>query len=323
MKRIPLKDTERYRVERFKQGKKAERQLAWLKSRKAGVGGSDMSTILGLNRYATPYALWLEKTGRTEPEDISDKWAVVKGKALEKELRRRFKAEHPEMLVTDGTDKQFISREKPYLRASLDGILQREDGSFGILEIKTAGGRRAGDWHDEDGNLRIPPYYLAQVEFYALVTGWTGGVVYAAIGDDEPVEIPFTADEEDMAAIDKAATEFWQHVTDGTPPELTGVDVDLAQSDLQPEGWEQSEDSELEDLLNRISQYKTEETSAKKARTACENRVKALIGADREGFITPDWKAGYSTIHYKAQEAKPAKAAYDIRRFIIKPIKHK
>ena len=41
MKRIPLKDTERYTLERFKQGKKTERHLAWLKSRKAGVGGSD------------------------------------------------------------------------------------------------------------------------------------------------------------------------------------------------------------------------------------------------------------------------------------------
>lgn len=225
MKRIPLKDTERYTVERFKQGKKTERHLAWLKSRKAGVGGSDMSTILGLNSFKTPYELWLEKTGRVEPEDISDKWAIVKGNALENELRKRFRAQHSELLVTDGTDKQFISREKPYLRASLDGILQKENGDFGILEIKTASSRRAGDWHDEDGNLRIPPYYLAQVEFYALVTGWTWGYVYAAIGDDEPVEIPFKADVEDMAAIDEAAADFWHFVTTGTPPQLTAGDV--------------------------------------------------------------------------------------------------
>jgi predicted phage-related endonuclease len=67
MKRIPLKDTERYTLERFRQCKKTERHLAWLKSRKAGVGGSDMSTILGLNAFKTPYDLWLEKTGRAEP----------------------------------------------------------------------------------------------------------------------------------------------------------------------------------------------------------------------------------------------------------------
>ncbi len=252
MKRIPLKGTERCTVERFQQRKKTERHLAWLKSRKAGVGGSDMSTILGLNSFKTPYELWLEKTGRVEPDDISDKWAVIRGNALENELRKRFRAQHPEMLVTDGTDKQFVSREKPYLRASLDGILQREDGSFGILEIKTAGNRRSGDWHDKDGNLRIPPYYLAQVEFYCWVTGWTWGYVYAAIGDDEPVEIPFTADMEDMAAIDKAAADFWRFVTDDVPPALTGSrDVQQAFPEPTPDIVDESEDDDLYDLLAR------------------------------------------------------------------------
>lgn len=321
MKRIPLKDTERYTVERF-HGTREEREHAWLKSREHGVGGSDMSTILGLNKYKTAYQLWMEKTGRVEPEDISDKWAVVKGNTLEKELRRRFRKLHPEWIITDGTDKQFILKDKPYMRASLDGIIQTPEG-FGVLEIKTASHYRAADWHDGDGNLQAPVYYLTQIMYYMLVTDWKFAIIYADIDEGEPVEIRVERDEEDIQTINRAVDEFWRCVTDNTPPELVGTDVDMAQTDLQPEGWEQSEDSELEDLLNRISQYKTEETSAKKARTACENRVKALIGADREGFITPDWKAGYSTIHYKAQEAKPAKAAYDIRRFIIKPIKHK
>ena len=203
-----------------------------------------------------------------EPEDISDKWAVIRGNALENELRKRFRANHPEMLVTDGTDKQFIMRGKPYLRASLDGILQREDGSFGILEIKTASNRRAGDWHDDDGNLRIPPYYLAQVEFYALVTGWTWGVVYAAIGDDEPVEIPFKADVEDMAAIDKAAADFWRFVTTGTPPQLTGGDVQKAFPEPTPDIVDESDDDDLYDLLARY-----ESTS---------NRAKELTNEQKE-----------------------------------------
>lgn len=320
MKRVPLKDTDRYTVERFRQLTKADRHAAWLESRGQGVGGSDMGSILGLNSYKTPYALWLEKTGRVEAEDISGKWAVVKGNALESELRKRFRAQHPELLVTDGTDKQFISRGKPYLRASLDGILQKEDGSLGILEIKTANHHRSADWHDKDGNPVIPPYYLAQVEFYALVTGWTWGYVYAAIGDDDPVAIPFQSDVEDMAAIDKAATDFWHFVTDDIPPALTAADVDSTQTQDQPEGYEQVEDSEIDDLLNRIARYKAEETGAKTSRTACENRLKELIGTDRQGVITTDWKAGYSTIHYKAKPAKPATDAYDIRRFTIRQL---
>lgn len=318
MKRIPLKDTERYQIERFKQCKQAERHLAWLKSRKAGVGGSDMSTILGLNSFKTPYDLWLEKTGRVEPEDISDKWAVVKGNALENELRKRFRAQHPEMLVTDGTDKQFISREKPYLRASLDGILQGEDGSFGILEIKTASNRRAGDWHDEDGNLRIPPYYLAQVEFYALVTGWTWGYVYAAIGDDEPVEIPFEADVEDMAAIDKAAADFWHFVATGTPPQLTGGDVQKAFPEPTPDIVEADSDDGLYDLLAKLESTGNQLKDLKAEQKALQEQVIVRIGS-HTGIRCGNLQATYKPMIRK--EYTVAATAY--RKFALKTIEDK
>lgn len=319
MKRIPLKDTERYTVERFKQGKKTERHLAWLKSRKAGVGGSDMSTILGLNSFKTPYELWLEKTGRVEPEDISDKWAVIKGNALENELRKRFRAKHPEMLVTDGTDKQFIARERPYLRASLDGILQREDGSFGILEIKTASNRRAGDWHDDDGNLRIPPYYLAQVEFYALVTGWTWGVMYAAIGDDEPVEIPFKADVEDIAAIAAAAADFWRFVTTDTPPQLTTVgDVQKAFPEPTPDIVDESDDDDLYDLLARYESTSNRAKELTNEQKALQEQIILRIGS-HTGVRCGNLQATYKPTTRKEYVVK----ATTYRKFAFKSIEEK
>lgn len=318
MKRIPLKDTERYQIERFKQCKQAERHLAWLKSRKAGVGGSDMSTILGLNSFKTPYELWLEKTGRVEPEDISDKWAIVKGNALENELRKRFRAQHPEMIVTDGTDKQFIMRAKPYLRASLDGILQREDGSFGILEIKTAGNRRAGDWHDEDGNLRIPPYYLVQVEFYMLVTGWTWGYVYAAIGDDEPVEIPFQADVEDMAAIDKAAADFWRFVTTDTPPQLTGSDVQKAFPEPTPDIVDESDDDDLYALLAQYGSAIRMLQDMKAAQKKLQEQIILRIGS-HTGVRCGNLQATYKPMIRKEYTVK----ACQYRKFTFKTIEDK
>lgn len=318
MKRIPLKDTERYQIERFKQCKQAERHLAWLKNRKAGVGGSDMSTILGLNSFKTPYELWLEKTGRVEPEDISDKWAIVKGNALENELRKRFRAQHPEMIVTDGTDKQFIMRAKPYLRASLDGILQREDGSFGILEIKTAGNRRAGDWHDEDGNLRIPPYYLVQVEFYMLVTGWTWGYVYAAIGDDEPVEIPFQADVEDMAAIDKAAADFWRFATTDTPPQLTGSDVQKAFPEPTPDIVDESDDDDLYALLAQYGSAIRMLQDMKAAQKKLQEQIILRIGS-HTGVRCGNLQATYKPMIRKEYTVK----ACQYRKFTFKTIEDK
>lgn len=176
-------------VHRFRQHTKKERESAWHAFRALGVGGSDMSTILGLNPYSTPYDLWLEKTNRQQPEDISGKWAIVKGNALEVELRRRFRQLHPEYQVIDGTDISLVSKQHPLMHASLDGFVYDEaSDSWGILEIKTANANRGRtDWHDETGELVAPMYYMAQVTHYMAVTGFTWGVFYADIGESEPV----------------------------------------------------------------------------------------------------------------------------------------
>ena len=48
----------------------------WHLRRRLGIGGSEIGTILGLNKYQTPFDLWLIKTGRKTPDDLSDKPAI-------------------------------------------------------------------------------------------------------------------------------------------------------------------------------------------------------------------------------------------------------
>lgn len=165
-----LADCDAFHVLRFKHRTRAERHEAWAAQRMLGVGGSDLSTILGLNKYATPYGLWLEKTGREQSADISGKWAIVKGNALETALRARFRDLHQEWECYDGSDKSLVSNTHPCMHASLDGILYDETRGHGVLEIKTANAHRgATDWHDTDGNLMIPDYYMAQVTHLSLI----------------------------------------------------------------------------------------------------------------------------------------------------------
>ena len=204
---------------------KESRHQAWLSFRTEGVGGSDMSTILGFNTYKTPYELWLEKTGRQEPEDISGRWAIIKGNALEVELRRRFRQLHPEFQVIDGTDISLVSDAHPVMHASLDGFIYDEaSDSWGILEIKTANANRGRtDWHDDAGELIAPAYYVAQVTHYMAVTGFRWGYFYADIGEAEPVEVRFERDEDDVDAIIHAAEDFWGFVARDEMPALTIV----------------------------------------------------------------------------------------------------
>lgn len=303
---------------------KASREAEWLKFRTQGIGGSDMSTILGLNTFATPCDLWLEKTGRKEHADISDKWAVVKGNTLEKALRDRFKALHPELVVIDGTDVSLVSKAHPCMHASLDGLIYDPDSdSYGVLEIKTANANRGRtDWHDKDGNLVAPDYYTAQVMHYLAVTGFTFGYFYADIGEPEPVEIRFERDEQDITTVINAAEEFWTYVQTDQMPQLTGTDVDRVQEQQPyPEGFEQVEDSDFDQLSALYDSYAQAESDARKSKAKIADRLKQLVGGDREGLISHHWQVGYRTIHYKEQAARPAKPAYDQRRFYVKQLK--
>jgi len=61
-----------------------------LDERRHGIGGSDAGAILGVNPYRTPLQVWLEKTGKAEPDDLSDNEAVTWGNVLEDTIAREY-----------------------------------------------------------------------------------------------------------------------------------------------------------------------------------------------------------------------------------------
>lgn len=298
---------------------KAGREAAWHAFRAKGVGGSDMSTILGLNQWATPYDLWLEKTGRRAPEDISGKWAIVKGNALEIELRRRFRTLHPELITVDGTDISVASDAHPCMHASLDGWLyDPESDSFGVLEIKTANASRGRmDWHDENGELRIPDYYAAQVTHYLAVTGFTWGYVYADIGEAEPIEARFERDEQDVKAVTNAAEEFWGYVQRDEMPMLTASDVAKAYPE-PAEGVETVDDDSTYLLLGQYASAQARLKEAKEDVAALKDAIIVMIG-DRQGVRCGDLEATYKPYTRKAYTR--VVEATSGRRFAFKELK--
>ena len=54
---------------------------AWLAERRKTIGGSDAAGIVGLSRYATPYTVWADKTGRLPEQE--DNEAMRQGRDLE------------------------------------------------------------------------------------------------------------------------------------------------------------------------------------------------------------------------------------------------
>lgn len=72
---------------------------AWLEKRKGSIGGSEAACIVGMNPYMNNVELWEYKTGRKQPEDISDKPYVKYGTEAEQYLRALFALDYPGLTV--------------------------------------------------------------------------------------------------------------------------------------------------------------------------------------------------------------------------------
>lgn len=145
-----------------------ENRDEWLNGRGITVGGSDASSIVGMNPYKTNVDLWEEKTGRKVPEDISDKPYVKYGIEAEHLLRELFKLDFPQYKVMYEENNMFNNPKYPLAHYSADGWLIDENGKFGLLEIKTSNilqSQQKEKWRD-----RIPDNYYIQLLHGMMVT---------------------------------------------------------------------------------------------------------------------------------------------------------
>lgn len=154
----------------------------WLEIRKGRIGGSSIGTILGYNKYQTPYELWKELIGRDIPKDISDKPCIIRGKTAEKPLIELYRVLNPSKNVVEGNQVVYQSEENPRFIANPDGFVDDDT----ILEIKTASIKDWEEWKDQ-----IPMSYYCQVMWYMWIMKRPKAVLFAMIekisfDDSEP-----------------------------------------------------------------------------------------------------------------------------------------
>ena len=197
----------------------------WLQNRKR-IGGSDASAIMGRNPYKTNIELWQEKTGRTFPEDISDKPYVKYGIAAEEHLRALFALDHPEYTVCYEENNIWLNDRMPWAHASLDGWLIDKEGRNGIWECKSTNFLQS--LQKEKWKQQIPDNYYVQILHYLMVTEFDFAILKAQLKYDFGEEIylqtrhyPIERSEvqEDIDYLMQKEAEFWEYVkSDKVPP---------------------------------------------------------------------------------------------------------
>lgn len=191
-----------------------------LAARKEGIGGSDAAAACGISPWKTPYALWLEKTGQVEPEDLSKKENVELGNILEDTVAQIYMTRTGRKVRR--INKTLIHPRHKWMRANIDRDIVGEDGH---LEIKTTGFLKKDKW-GEEGTDEIPPYYVAQCQHTMGITGrsFMDAAILAG-GFALTVNIyTIMRDDKIIAALMAKEAEFWNCVETMTPPPPVNLD---------------------------------------------------------------------------------------------------
>ena len=200
---------------------------AWLENRKNGIGGSEISAVIGCNPYMDNITLWKIKTGQIIPEDISDKPFVQYGTQAERHLRGLFRLDFPQYKVEYIENNSFKNERFPWALASVDGWLTDEEGRKGILEIKTT--EILQSMQKEKWNNAVPQNYYCQCLFYMAVLEADFCVLKAQLKtmfDGVPYlqrKHYFIERKEVQTDIDYLMSEgekFWKYVQSGKQPPL-------------------------------------------------------------------------------------------------------
>lgn len=199
----------------------------WLESRRMSIGGSDAAAVIGMNPYKSNVDLWLEKTGQSIPEDISDKPFVKYGTDAELHLRELFKLDFPQYRVEYVENNLFKNKKYPWGHYSADGWMYDENGRKGILEIKTT--EILQSMQKEKWNERIPDNYYIQLLHGFLIMETDFAILKAQLKTSfkgmpylqtKHYYIERADVEDDIQYLAKAEEQFWKDMQQGKRPAL-------------------------------------------------------------------------------------------------------
>jgi predicted phage-related endonuclease len=171
--------------------------------RRTRIGGSDVAAIC----EGDWLRLWLQKTGREEPEDLS--WILPVQIGLVTEPLNLAWFEHATGHQVFGRGEVYRHPEHQYIGTTIDGLVLIE-GQPAIVQAKHV---NAFSKIEE-----VERRYYGQVAHEMLCTGATLGFLSVFIGTQrhEIVEIPRNeAYTETLLSLEAA---FWRYVIEDTPP---------------------------------------------------------------------------------------------------------
>ncbi|UGL61918.1 exonuclease [Arthrobacter phage EastWest] len=196
---------------------KAPREL-WLAERTKGLGGSDISAIMHLNKWKSAYGVWVDKLGLAKEQNVNA--AMRWGLLLESAMRTAFMEDTGLKVRSAGLHR---SKERPHAQITVDGLVS--DG--GNFESKTLQSWTADEWEDD----QVSDHAELQVQWGMYVTGRSHAWVVGLIDGRDFRTRRIERNEQLIEIILQRADEFWfENVVPQKAPPMTSTSLEEVKS---------------------------------------------------------------------------------------------
>lgn len=292
-------------------------KLEYMNKRIYGIGGSDVGAIMGVNKWKSPFEVYMEKRSIEELENNKIESNTEENSKSEDGVNKEISLNN---IANDGNTSININKvtkasEAAYWGETLKEIIAKEfsirtgkkirkcnkylaDEEYpfmigaaqrrvvsenSILMCKTANTFLGKQWDGEE----IPPSYMLQSQHYMRVYKADKCYIGALIGGQKFVLKEIPRDEELISMIIEAEKDFWiNHVEKAVPPIIDGSEAVrkyLTKNfiDVDAAIEVNLKDAEkIEEYLKLKGEIKTLEDSMK----AIENNLKNEIGHAERGI---------------------------------------
>lgn len=245
-----------------------EERTKWLQTRANSIGGSEIGSIAGFNKYGSALTVFNDKLGLGKK--FEGNIHTLFGNRMEPLIREWIQEDFEKAtnirLNTFEYPFMMVDKEIEYFSANIDGIgvvennytywENRETGEikyipanelFG-LEIKTGSEFLKKMWAGEE----IPDAYYCQCQWYMGITGLNYFLIIYLLGKEVNWKV-IPRNEDDIKALRNIGVDFWNnHILTKIPPAPTGNTKETEDINYQQN---LEDDSEVNISENKLAEY--------------------------------------------------------------------
>jgi predicted phage-related endonuclease len=179
--------------------------------RSKGIGGSDANRIM----RGDWHKLWLEKTGRQVPEDLSKNLAVQIGVITEPVNIRFFEYEKNFKVISNAGE---LRQQDQFMFASYDGVVMNSDNGS-VAETKVPLPIECKHTNSNNTMDNCVQNYMPQLQHYLMVSKAPYIYLSVIFGNNRYETCKVDADKTYQKKLYEIEKSFWQYVQEDKEPE--------------------------------------------------------------------------------------------------------